>query len=209
MSEFPKYIVVLKLPRDVPKIIVKANVIKKSISNSIIYPTPNPPVSTFNTHIKNATTAQAGTITTPPTVTANDRDKAVNSMLADIKAYRVDCQALVNAAPNQASASKIAKSFGMHLKGSTSHGSRKDEIQDGTEPGTAIYKMKGEGAHMLQISYDAGATHEPLDSTGNGKTTLTGLTPNKNFWLRNRQILTKGQYSAWTEWKKFSIRDNS
>ncbi len=209
MSEFPKYIVVLKLPRAVPKIIVTANVIKKAISSSIYYPTPNPSVSTFNTHIKNATDAQAGTKTKPPTVTPENRDKAVNTMLEDIKNYRVDCQKLVNAAPDHATALKIAQSFGMHLKGSTSRGSRKDEIQDGTEPGTAIYKMKGEGAHMLQISYDAGATHEVLDPTGNGITTIRGLTPNKNFWLRNRQILTRGQYSEWTDWKKFSIRDNS
>ena len=209
MSEFPKYIVVIKLPRSVPKIIANANVIKKAISSSSYYPTPNPTVSTFNTHIKNALTAQAGTKTKPPTVTTADRDKAVNSMLTDIKNYQIDCQMLVKAAPNQSSALKIAQSFGMKLKGSTSHGSRKDEILDGTEPGTAIYKMKGKGAHMLQISYDAGATHEVLDSTGNGMTTLTGLTPNKNFWLRNRRILSKGQYSEWTDWKKFSIRDNS
>jgi hypothetical protein len=205
MSKFPKYIVVLKLPRSVPKLIASANTIKKAISSSIYYLIPNPPIGTFNTHIKNATAAQAGTKTKPPTVTPENRDAAVDSMLADIKNYRLDCQSLVNAAPDQASALKITQSFGMHLKGSTSHGPREDEIKQGTEPGTAIYKMKGEGAHMLQISYDAGATYEALDPTGNGITTLKGLTPNKHFWLRNRQILTRGRYSAWTDWKMFAV----
>jgi hypothetical protein len=95
----------------------------------------------------------------------------------------------------------------MELKVNTTRGVRLDKIEQGTEGGTVIYSMKGEGPHMLQISYDAGATHEVLDPTRSGKTTLTGLPPNKNFWLRNRQILTKGQYSEWTDWKKFSIRD--
>ncbi len=207
MSEFPKFEVVVKMPEDVPNQIVKANTIKAGVGSSTFYPTPDPTTTVFGNHIKAATDAEAGTKSKPPTVTIANRDTAVNTMLLDVEAYRLACQGLVDEATDEANAQAIAQSFGMELKVNATHGVRLDKIEQGTEAGTVIYSMKGEGPHMLQISYDAGATHEVLDPTRSGKTTLTGLPANKNFWLRNRQILTKGRYSEWTDWKKFSIRD--
>jgi len=207
MSEFPKFEVVVKMPDDVPNQIVKANTIKAGVNTSTYYPTPVPTITVYTNHIKGATDAEAGTKTTPPTVTIADRDTAVNTMLADVESYRLACQALVDEATDEANALAIAQSFAMDIKASTSRGVRQDDIKQGTEAGTVIYYMKGEGPHMLQISFDAGVTHTDLTPTGTGKTTLTGLDPNKNFWLRNRQILTKGRYSEWTDWKKSSIRD--
>ena len=207
MSEFPKFEVVVKMPEDVPNQIVKSNTIKAGVSSSTFYPTLDPTVTVFTNHIKAATDAEAGTKTKPPTVTIANRDTAVNTMLEDVEAYRLACQGLVDEATDEANALAIAQSFAMELKAITSRGVRQDEIKQGTEAGSVIYYMKGEGPHMLQISYDAGETHVDLTPTGTGKTTLTGLAANKNFWLRNRQILTKGQYSEWTDWKKFSIRD--
>ena len=207
MSEFPKYEVVVKMSKKVPNQIVKANAIKAGVTGNAYYSTPSPTVIVFGNHIKSAADAEAGTTTSPPTVTIADRDSAVNTMMEDIETYRIACQGLVDAAADEASALAIAQSFSMTLKGIASHGVRQDEIKQGTEGGTVIYYMKGEGPHQLQISYDGGDTREGLDPTSSGRTTLTGLVPNKNFWLRNRQILTKGAYSEWTDWKKFSIRD--
>ncbi len=207
MSVFQKFEVVVKMPNEVPRQIVKCNAIKAGVSTSTYYPLPNPTITVFNNHIKGAADAEAGTETVPPTVTIDNRDIAVNTMLADVESYRLACQDLVDGAPNEAAARAIAQSFSMELKAITSRGVRQDKIVQGTAGGTAIYYMLGKGPHQLQISYDAGATREGLDPSRSGKTTLTGLIPNKNFWLRNRQMLTKGRYSEWTQWQKYSIRD--
>ena len=206
MSTTPKYEVVVHVPKSVPDKIVQANVIKRSVDSSPFYGTPSPTVLDFGNHITAATGAQAGTKTNPPTVTVNNRDGKVKTMEDDIDSYRIACQKLVNVAPDETIANAIAQSFGMELKTHTSGGPRQDEILDGPLPGSALYRMKGTGPHQIQISWDNGATFTNNDPSGKGEKVINGLVLNKDFWLRNRQILRKDQYGDWTDWKKFSIR---
>ena len=110
-----------------------------------------------------------------------------------------------NATNSETSATAIAQSFEMELKTHTSRGPRQDEILDGPLPGSVIYRMKGTGPHQIQISWDNGTTSKDIDPSAKGYKTIEGLDVNKFFWLRNRQILPKDQYSDWTDWKKFAI----
>ena len=205
MSTTPKYEVVVHMPTQVADKIVAASGIKNSVSTSSFYGTPSPTILVFGSHIKAATDAEAGTQTTPPTVTVNDRDGAVNTMLADIESYRIDCQKLVNVAADEITANAIAQSFNMELKTHTARGKREDEILDGPLPGSALYRMKGTGPHQIEISWDNGVTSSAVDPSGKGEKVINNLDLNKNFWLRNRQILPKDQFSDWTDWKKFAI----
>ncbi len=205
MSTTPKFEVVVHMPDAVADKIVKAIAIKDSVDGNTFYSTPSPTVATFNTDIQAATDAEAGTKTIPPTVTPNNRDVAVNKMLADVESYRLDCQKLVNATTNETTATAIAESFDMELKTHTARGPRQDEILDGPLPGSVIYRMKGTGPHQIQISWDNGTTSKDIDPSTKGYKTIEGLDVNKFFWLRNRQILPKDQYSDWTDWKKFAI----
>ncbi len=112
-----------------------------------------------------------------------------------------------NATNSETSATAIAQSFEMELKTHTSRGPRQDEILDGTLPGSVIYRMLGTGPHQIQISYDMGATYKDVDPSRTGEKVIEGLDVNKFFWLRNRQILAKDQYSEWTDWKKYAIHN--
>jgi len=206
MSKTPKYEVVVQMPTSVPKKMIKAESIKTSLTDNEYYDTPNPTIIVFGNHIKAATDAQAATKTTPPTVTVNFRDGKVNKVLEDIESYRLDCQKLVNLAPDENTAKAIAESFDMKLKTHTSGGPRQDKILEGPLPGSALYRMEGTGPHQIQISWDNGETKKDIDPSGTGEKVITSLVLNTDFWLRNRQVLRKGLYSDWTGWKKFSLR---
>jgi hypothetical protein len=206
MSDNPKYEVVVHVPKAVADKIVQANVIKSGVTGNTYYGTPSPPILTFGNDIDAATLAEAGTKTNPPTVTVNTRDGKVNKMEDDIESYRLDCQKLVNVAPNETTANAIAQSFNMELKTHTAHGPRQDAILDGPLPNSVLYRMKGTGPHQSQISWDNGVTTADNNPSTKGEIVINGLEVNKDFWLRNRQVLTKNQFSDWTDWKKFSIR---
>ena len=201
----PKFEVVVHVAEPIADKIVQANSIKTSVSSNLYYGTPDPTVLVFGNHIQAATDGEAGTKTNPPTVTINARDGFVNKMEADIESYRLDCQKLVNVAPDETVANAIAQSFNMELKTHSARGKREDEILDGPLPGSALYRMKGTGPHQSQISWDNGDTFKDNDPSNKGEKVLSGLELNKFFWLRNRQILPKDQYSEWTDWKKYSI----
>ena len=201
----PKFEVLVHVPESVSDKIVQANTIKTSVTGNTYYGVPNPAVLIFGNHIQAAADGEAGTKTTPPTVTTNNRDGFVNKMEADIESYRLDCQKLVNVAPDETTANAIAQSFSMELKTHSAHGPRQDEILDGPLPGSALYRMKGTGPHQIQISWDKGDTNKDIDPSRKGEKVITALDVNTFFWLRNRQILPKDQYSEWTDWKKFAI----
>jgi len=202
----PKFEVVVHMPESVPEKLIKAESIKTSVTDNEYYGVPSPTVIVFGNDIDAATEAEAATKTTPPTVTANFRDGKVNKVMADVESYRLDCQKLVNLAPDEIMAKAIAQSFDMELKTHTAAGPRQDEILDGPLPGSALYRMLGKGPHQIQISWDKGDTSKDIDPSSGGEKVITSLPLNTDFWLRNRQILTKGRYSDWTGWKKFSIR---
>ncbi len=201
----PKFIVVIKMPVTIPEKITKAGAIGQSLESNSYYPVPSPAISVFKEDIKNALDAQSGTKTKPPTYTIAKRNQYVATMETDIESYRIACQGLVNNAPNENKARKIVQSFTMEFRGKGGNTKQQDKITEGNTPNSALYKMQGRGAHQVQISYDKGATHQDIDPSSSGKTEITNLQLNTNFWLRNRQILPKHKYSEWTDWKLFAI----
>jgi hypothetical protein len=139
MATPPKFTVVVHEPKDVPGKLVKANSVSRAVGTSTFYLTPSPTVIVFNTNIKNASDAEAGLGQTPPTFTTDQRDAFIVIVDANIESYRLACQVLVNAAPNETVAEQIAESFDMELKIHTGRGPRQDEILDGPIPNSARY----------------------------------------------------------------------
>ena len=200
----PKYELVVHEPRDVAGKVIKAKSIKLALTGNIYYGSPSPLLSTFDLHITDVSDFEAATKTTPPTKTVTERDGVVNVMDGDIEAYRLAGQALVNAAPNHTVANQIAESFDMELKTHTAHGPRQDELLDGPEPNSVLYRMKGTGAHQIQMSADRGTTILPVDPSSKGEKVIKGLTLLQNMWYRNRQILPHDKFGDWTDWKPFA-----
>ncbi len=199
----PKYELVVHEPKDVPGKVIKARSIKLALTGNIYYSPPVPTLIVFDGHITDVINFEAATKTTPPTKTVTQRDGAVDLMDGDIEAYRLAGQALVNAAPNHTVANEIAESFDMELKTFHSHGVRQDELLDGPEPASVLYRMKGTGPHQIQTSPDHGTTIVAVDPSGKGEKVIKGLTLLVNMWYRNRQILGD-HYGDWTDWKPFA-----
>ena len=200
----PKYEAVVHEPRDVPGKVIKAKSIKLALTGNIYYATPNPPLITFDMHITDVSNYEAATKTTPPTKTITERDGVLEVMDGNIESYRLACQALVNAAPNHTVANQIAESFDMELKTHTSKGPRQDELLDGPEPNSVLYRMKGTGPHQIQKSIDNGVTILPIDPSSKGEKVIDGLTLLVKMWYRNRQILPHDKFGDWTDWKPFT-----
>ncbi len=200
----PKYELVVHEPKDVPGKVIKARSIKLALTGNIYYSPPFPTLANFDLHITDVTNFEAGTKTTPPTKTVTERDGAVDIMDRDIEAYRIAGQILVNAAPNHTLANQIAESFDMELKTHTSQGPRQDELLDGPEPHSVLYRMKGTGPHQIQTSPDHGTTIVAVDPSSKGEKVIKGLTLLVNMWYRNRQILPHDLFGDWTDWKPFA-----
>src|ERR1035437_5756318 len=199
-----KFIVVVHEPRDVDGKITFAKSIELSLTGNTYYPLANPPLTVFDGHIKAAGDSEAATKTTPPTNTVKQRDGFILTMEGDTEMYRLACQGLVNAAPNEIVAHEIAESFNMELKTFNPGGKREDELLDGPLPLTVRYKMKGTGPHEIETSPDNGATIVPLGGTRKGEKVIGGLTLKQTMYYRNRQILTHDQYSTWSAWLPFT-----
>ena len=206
MSNTPKYELVVHEPKDVAGKVIKAKSIKLSLTGNTYYGAPSPSLTIFDGHITDVTNFEAATKTTPPTKTVTQRDGVVNIMDGDIESYRIAGQILVNAAPNHTVANEIAESFDMELKTHTSKGPRQDELLDGPEPNSVLYRMRGTGPHQIQTSADKGTTILPVDPSSKGEKVIKGLTLLVNMWYRNRQILPGDHYSDWTDWKPFAPR---
>ena len=200
----PKYELVVHEPKDVPGKVIKARSIKLALTGNSYYSPPIPTLSTFDGHITDVTNFEAATKTTPPTKTVTERDGVVDIMDRDIEAYPIAGQILVNAAPNHTVANQIAESFDMELKTHTSKGPRQDELLDGPEPNSVLYRMKGTGPHQIQTSADHGTTILPVDPSSKGEKVIKGLTLLQNMWYRNRQILPHDKFGDWTDWKPFA-----
>ncbi len=200
----PKYELVVHEPRDVAGKVIKAKSIKLALTGNIYYGSPSPSLSTFDGHINDVTNFEAATKTTPPTKTVTERNGVVDVMDGNIETYRLACQGLVNAAPNHTVANQIAESFDMELKTFHSHGERQDEILDGPEPNSVLYRMKGAGPHQVQMSLNGGTTILPVDPSSKGEKVIGGLTLRVEISLRNRQILTHDHFGDWTNWKPFT-----
>ena len=202
----PKYIVVVHEPDDVAAKIITASSIRKAVSTSIYYLIPSPTLVVFDGDIKNVTDSEAGSKTVPPTFTIGQRDVFVGKMDKDIESYRLDCQKLVNLAPDEATADLIATSFDMELKPHNGGLPRQDEVLDGPIPNSALYRMKGTGPHQIQISFDAGTTFQDIAASRTGKSIITDLTLKVDIWLRNRQLLAHAAVAVWGTWTKFTPR---
>jgi hypothetical protein len=56
-----------------------------------------------------------------------------------------------------------------------------------------VRKIEGTLANLWEYSADKGLTWNDMDATGQGKTSLTGLTPGSSIIVRHRPILRKGK----------------
>ena len=181
--------------------IYKAKHIKTKMTGNTRYPIPYPTGVTslvdFGTHI--TTWDNAITAALPNGGgTAEAAHLAGEVVHADILTIMPMVQiAMEDDAPN---AIQIATDAGFETKDEGSHGPRKAEVFQCTEPGCLIVNGEGQGQHDWQKSYDGGKTFENLRGTTGGVKEITGEKSDVRVWFRSCQVLSHGEYGPWGPW---------
>ena len=154
-------------------------------------------------HINALDSAETALTTKPPTGTTQQRDAAKKVVTDDMESLRLYVQTLVNASPAQAET--IAASAGMTVKAFTNHGKQKNTAKDGAVDGSVILTAEGTGPHEWRSSTD-GTIWTAQPSSRTSKTTIAGLISGTKYFFQNRQMLTNGAASQWSQ--SVSIRVN-
>ena len=172
------------------------------IINFPTYPTTSTSDSVFTGHITDMFNAQAGLKTKPKTSTPDLRNTARKLVAEDIEYIRLGVQVLVNG--NAAQAAVIAGNASMFIKTNKPHGSRSDAAGHGTVESTIVLDGAGAGPHQWQRSPDS-ITWTDLPPTRTGTTQMENIASGTVFYTRNRTVLAKGQYGAWSNPIKVSV----
>ncbi len=190
-----KAIAVLNLPTNVDKEIVYMNDIFDKMSNDSTYSGCEAKLTLFDTQIKDLYKVQVAFKGKPPTKTKQNRDDARKKAEKTAHSLKSDVQDLADASPENAEA--IITGANMSVKIVKVRGKQENTYEWGTEPGTLIFYAEGEGAHEWQSSED-GENWRNDGATGVAKKLYDNELASKVKYCRNRQILTKGRYSAWS-----------
>lgn len=193
-----KISVVLKLPKRVADLIVRAQTIHDAMAaNSKTLPSPSPAMTVLQTDIDGLATKEA--ITKTRTVGAvSDRNAAQKVLTVDLNNERAYVELVVNADPTNAS--QIAQDAGMFLRNPGSPSKPPLAVKPGATTGTVkvIAKAtKGAQANNWQYSLDGGKTWIDLPSTTKASTTVANLTPSTTVSIR-QQAVTKAGESDWS-----------
>ena len=195
------FLVVLKMPTTNDAYLTKAKGIYKAVINVTNFPTfptgtPGFTAAIFNTDILAFDNAESNLKLKPPLSTAKQRDGFKTIVANDLESVRLGVQALVNANPKNAKT--IAQNAGMDVKLIATHGATGGTAKKGTAPNSWNVDGEGAGMHDWRISSDGEKTWSPLPPTRGKKTVVSGLTRGVDYKVQSRQVLTKGQYSAWS-----------
>jgi hypothetical protein len=192
-----KKLVVLRLPADVPGMLVKAlDMHDKMTANALLFDEPNPSMPDFLKHINAALAAEAA-MEDPDTEKTNTRDKTAAVVIIDCGTERDYVQSKVNLdLPN---ADSIVLDAGMGLKGYTSPGKQvwalyytgltgEVECQGGIRSYRSAYEWQFTYTPDDEASWWSSRVNPTLQAT----TKLTHLSPGKMVYVRFRHILKDG-----------------
>jgi hypothetical protein len=191
-----RVIAVLNFPRNISKFIEYAGIIHNSMASSAVYSGSVAKLATLASDLASLGAAETACKTKPPTKTTADRNIVKRMVENDLRALRSDVQILADASP--ANAISIITDAGMQVKNESVHGKRKSTAKDGDVTGSVILEGEGAGPHEFQISTD-NKTWTLLPASRTEKTVVLNLVPGTVYYFQNRQMLTKGLKTAWTE----------
>jgi hypothetical protein len=191
-----RVIVALNFPREISKFIEYAGKIHNSMTANAAYAASAAKLATLATDLATLVADETATETKPPTKTKADRNTALNVVKNDLRSLRSDVQALCDATPSNAL--QLIADSGMSVKKETLHSKSKGSAKDGEVLGSVELEGDGPGPHEFQMSTD-NKTWIALPSSRTRKTVILGLTSGTLYYFQNRQMLTKGLKTAWTE----------
>ncbi len=208
MSTKPKtivkrIIVALNFPVKIADFIVYAKGIYKAMLNNTNFAGSAAKVTTLNTDITALDTAETACNTKPPTGSVDARNAAMELVKADLRSLHSDVQAAADA--NPVKAETLITSAGMSIKKSTLRNKQQNTAEDDVEEGSVDLTGAGTGPHEWRMSVDE-KTWTPLPSSRGSKTVVPNLTPGTLYYFQNRQMLTKGEKTEWSQSVRIRVK---
>jgi hypothetical protein len=208
MASIPKTIVrriiaALNFPVKITDFITYSKAIYKAMFNNPGFTASAAKLTTLNTDINTLDASETGCKTKPPSSSVTSRNAAIEVVKADLRSLRSDVQGVADANPAKAEA--IINSASMSVKKFSPRGKLLSTATDDVEEGKVDLTGEGSGPHEWRISPD-GVTWSLLPASSGGKTVVEHLTPGSVYFFQNRQILTKGRKSDWSQSVKIRVK---
>lgn len=187
-------IAVLKLTNQVKHTISFAQSVASAIvAGSASFPSPTPPMATFQADIAALVTAETAALARAKGAVdiRNAKLAVLKTDLENLKAY---VQSVADAA-NPTNAAAIIESAGMAVRKTTLHDKATLAVQQGSVSGTVVIRAKAvarRASYGWQYSTDQ-KTWTNLPVTLQAKTTATGLTPATSYFFRVRGVTLTGE----------------
>jgi hypothetical protein len=186
---------VLKSPKNIDKLIIYFRGIYDKMNADTRYSGSAAKLTLFNDQIKKLYDSQAAFKAKPPTITKADRDAAKSTVVLTAESLQRDVQELADA--NIPDAESIITGANMSVRIITVRGPQQNSYEWGDDPEYLTIYAEGEGTHEWQSSEDGEAWNND-GATGVAKKTYTEAEAEKINYSRNRQVLTHGKYSPWS-----------
>jgi hypothetical protein len=194
----PRHVVVFKITKKVPQLIVDAGAIAEGmLKHSSIFTSPDPDITDFKLHIEELNDAAAAFINR--TASKTTRDIKQSAVVADIRKLKLYVQRLVDASPEQAAV--IANYACMKLK--VFHKKQKEVFRAKNNMLPGVIDLFAAGGprgsfHEWCMSTDK-ITWTELTSTVKGKTQVTGLESISAYYFRHRITTPKEGKGDWEQ----------
>jgi len=195
--------VALNFPGKIAEFILFAKAVFKAMTGNAYFTASAGKVTVLNVDITALDAAQTGCITTPPTVSVEARNVALEVVKNDLRALRNDVQTIADANPTKAEAIIISAS--MATKKAITHNKQKDSVKNSVEEGCVDLIAEGKGPHEWRMSVD-NSTWTPLPSSMISKTTVSDLTPGSVYYFQNRQMLRNDVKTEWSQSIKIRVK---
>jgi len=147
--------------------------------------------------------AETGCRTTPPTVSVDARNVAMQLVMTDLRSLRNDVQTIADANPTKAE--EIITSASMSIKKSTSHGKPQNTAKNGVEEGSVNLNAEGAGPHEWRMSLDE-IMWTALPASITAKITVSSLTLGTVYYFQNRRMFAKNEKTEWSQSVKIMVR---
>lgn len=199
MRKLPtRYVVVFKITKKVPQLIVDATAIAEAmLKHSSIFTSPNPDMAAFQLHIQELKDAATAYIN--KTGNKTSRDIKQGSVVTDIRNLKLYVQRLVDLSPERAAA--IAAAAGMRLKIINKRQKGVFRAKNTKLPGVInLFAASGPRGsfHEWSMSTDK-INWTELTPTAKGKTQAAGLESVSSYYFRHRMTTPKEGRGDWDQ----------
>jgi hypothetical protein len=202
MPQPSRTIAALNLPRRIPDTITYARSVAAALTDNPAFPSPTPPLVTFQADLDALETAHVQTLTVG---TASERDAKLAAVERHLFALRAYVQTVADVSPGQAAV--VIVSAGMSVKRSSGHAKGDFVAKPARTSGAALLVARAattRASYDWQLSTD-GTLWVDLERTVRADAALTGLTAGRRYYFRYR-TLTKDGVADWSQVVSLLVR---